>query len=231
MSLFRSSGLSIRTCMRYASRDMRADSSTVRAVPDSGRIMALNSKIETVTTEGETVDLRNLDEGTRAAMLSEVERDVASGVLYLSPRLSPRGIEDYPELLREAVLGGDAGTLMAALSSNGRLLTHETARHPKGGPDIIKTIPVTAAQTMAEGEFNRFYARGVCVRAMAEVGPSATVTIYRARESANQRSASIALIGTTPSAAELLQDLRTHIGMDTALGLPPGPNSGLSVHL
>jgi len=57
------------------------------------------------------------------------------------------------------------------------------------------------------------------------------VTIYRARESTSARSASVALIGTTPYAAALLEDLRTHIGMDTALHLPPGPNSGVSVHL
>lgn len=29
----------------------------------------------------------------------------------------------------------------------------------------------------------------------------------------------------------MLDDLRTHVGVDTALGLPPGPNSGLSVRL
>ena len=177
------------------------------------------------------MNLHDLDDETRAAMLTEVEHDVAAGVLYISPRLSPTGADDYPELLRDAVLHGDDATLAASLASAGRLLTHETARHPRGGADIIKNVPVTAALTMAEGEFNRFYSRGVCVRALAEAGPSAKVTIYRARESANPRSASIALVGTTPSAAELLEDLRTHIGMDTALGLPPGPNSGLSVHL
>lgn len=177
------------------------------------------------------MDLRNLDEQTRAAMLGEVERDVSSGVLYLSPRLSPRGAADYPDLLREAVVSGNVHTLAARLSTDGRLLTQETARHPRGGPDIIKKVPVTAAQTMAEGEFNRFYARGVCLRALADDGPAATVTIYRARESANPRSASVALVGTAPSAAHLLEDLRSHIGIDTALGLPPGPNSGLSVHL
>lgn len=140
-------------------------------------------------------------------------------------------MSDYPDLLRDAVQVGHVDTLATALSSNGRLLAHETARHPRGGPDIVKRVPVTAPQTMAEGEFNRYYARGVCVRAMAESGPQATVTIYRARESLNPRSESIALVGTTPSAAALLEDLRTHIGMDTALRLPPGPNSGLSVHL
>lgn len=177
------------------------------------------------------MDLLNLDETTRAAMLSELERDLAVDNLYISPRLSPRGIKDYPELLRAAIQGGDAATLAAALSSPGRLLSHETARNPRGGPDIIKRVPVTASQTMAEGEFNRFYARGVCVRALAEDGPAARVTIYRARESSNPRSESLALVGTNVLAAALLEDLRTHIGMDTALHLPSGPNSGLSVHL
>lgn len=177
------------------------------------------------------MDLRNLDDVTRSAMLAEVEHDIAADALYLSPRLSPQGVNDYPDLLRDAIQIGNAETLATALSSNGRLLDHETARHPKGGPDIVKKVPVTAAQTMAEGEFNRYYARGVCVRALAENGPKATVTIYRARESLNPRSESVALIGTTPSAAALLEDLRTNIGMDTALHLPPGPNSGLSVHL
>jgi hypothetical protein len=182
------------------------------------------------------VDLRNLDAITRAAMLEEIAGDVSAGSgptgrLYLSDRLSPQGISDYPHLLRDAVRGGDEETLAAALASGGRLQTHETARNPHGGPDIIKSVPITAAQTLAEGEFNRFYARGVCIRALADHGPDANVTIYRARESANPRPASVALIGTTPSAAELLEDLRTHIGIETALGLPPGPNSGLSVHL
>lgn len=177
------------------------------------------------------MNLRDLNDTTRNAMLREVERDVAAGRLYLSPRLTARGRADYPDLLRDAVIHGDPETLAADLSFNNRLATHETAKHPKGGPDIIKAVPATAATTMAEGEFNRFYARGVCVRAIEENGPTATVTIYRARESAKPRSASINLIGTTPSAANLLDDLRTHIGMDTALKLPPGPNSGLSIHL
>ena len=177
------------------------------------------------------MDLRNLDDVTRAAMLTEVEHDIATGAVYISSRLSPQGINDYPDLLRDAVQTGNDETLATSLSSNGRLLTHETARHPKGGPDIVKKVPVTAPQTMAEGEFNRYYARGICVRALAEVGPQARVTIYRARESLRPRSDSVALIGTTPSAAVLLEDLRTHIGIDTALHLPPGPNSGLSVHL
>jgi hypothetical protein len=48
---------------------------------------------------------------------------------------------------------------------------------------------------------------------------------------ANARSASEAKIGTQVDARALLADLRSHQGLEPALGLPPGPNSGLSVEL
>ncbi|BBI63173.1 hypothetical protein HSBAA_44790 [Vreelandella sulfidaeris] len=45
--------------------------------------------------------------------------------------------------------------------------SHEERKKPKGGTTIAK-IPVTANETLAEGEFNRFYARGFCQRAIKE---------------------------------------------------------------
>jgi hypothetical protein len=39
------------------------------------------------------------------------------------------------------------------------------------------------------------------------------------------------MIGRRLNAQALLGDLRKHVGVDTALGLPPGPNSGLSGRL
>lgn len=52
--------------------------------------------------------------------------------------------------------------------------------------------------------------------------------IYRAGYSRSPRSESEAMIGRRIDAQALLEDLRAHAGVDTALGLPPGPNSGLS---
>jgi hypothetical protein len=77
-----------------------------------------------VDDKGGFVHLRNLDDTTRTAMLSEVDRDIAAGpgptgVLYLSPRLSTQGISDYPELLRDAVQSGNDATLADALASHG----------------------------------------------------------------------------------------------------------------
>lgn len=37
------------------------------------------------------------------------------------------------------------------------------------------------------------------------------------------------MIGKLITAEQLLQDLRTHPGVEPAMGLPPGPNSGLTV--
>ena len=91
-------------------------------------------------------------------------------------------------------------------------------------------VPYTAPMTLAEGEFNRFYLRGACLRAASEVSRN-MIEIYRARPSVNPRPQSEALIGTRLDPTILLSDLRDHIGVDTALRLPPGPNSGLSGRL
>ena len=54
---------------------------------------------------------------------------------------------------------------------------------------------------------------------------------YRAKQVSNPRPELEALIGQSIDPAKLLNDLQTKIGVDTALGLPAGPNSGLSAKL
>jgi hypothetical protein len=106
--------------------------------------------------------------------------------------------------------------------------TEEQRRKPKGGFTIAQ-VPVTAPDTLAEGEFNRFYIRGLCLRAIQD--GVAELIVYRAKEVSSPRRESEAMIGARLPPERLLQDIRTHPGVDTAFGLPPGPNSGLSVHL
>ena len=62
---------------------------------------------------------------------------------------------------------------------------------------------------MAEGEYNRFYIRALCVRAIED---SAKLEIYRARSSNRPDPASENLIGGSPDAQALLEDLRSHQG-------------------
>lgn len=169
------------------------------------------------------------DDGVRAAMLSEIERDAAgTDGLYMGKYLSPSGTGRYPELLRQAAETADDAQLALNLRHLDCFLESVPRRTPKGAMTIAK-VPVTAPETLSEGEFNRFYLRGLCVVAM-ERGIT-HLEVYRARHSENPRRESEALIGARLPVQQLLDDLRTHPGCDTALGLPPGPNSGLSARL
>jgi hypothetical protein len=174
------------------------------------------------------LELANLDNETRRHMLSEVEHDLAAGTLYNGRYLSDLGVEHYPRLLREAIEDGTDQSLAASLSAPGLFAETYQKRKPSGGYTISK-VPHTAPITLAEGEFNRFYLRGLCQRAIAAGGQ--TIEIYRARGSVTPRPESEAMIGRRLDADKLLVDLREHVGVDTALGLPPGPNSGLSGRL
>lgn len=173
------------------------------------------------------MELKNLDEATRRFMRAEVERDISDNTLYISPRLSTKGCSDYQDLLLDAVNNGSAHSLSQALGVPGRLNTTETSH--RSGKQYVKRVPVNAAETLGEGEFNRFYARGLCARAVAE--QFSGVRVYRAKEVASPRQVSTAMIGRVIDPATLLNDLRTHPGVEPALGLPPGPNSGLSIEL
>lgn len=170
----------------------------------------------------------DLDDQTRRFMLDEVEQDLANNNLYLSPRLSEAGLRDYPDALRTASRSGNEVTLATVLRGSGRIRQSEERRTRSGRITIVR-VPVTAPETLAEGEFNRFYARGLCRRALAEGVKE--VEIYRAKEVASPRPESQTKIGRRIDAAQLLLDSRSHPGVEPALGLPPGPNSGLSVRL
>lgn len=175
-----------------------------------------------------SLNLVDLDEQTRRYMQMELEDDIANNQLYVSTRLSPQGEVDWPVLLRTAIVSGDDRTLTRELRAGGRLNAYESRRTPSGGMTSAK-VPVTAPETLAEGEFNRYYMRGLCRRVLEE--NLGVVTVYRAKQVGRPRSESEQLIGQQVDPQQLLEDLRINIGTDTALGLPAGPNSGLSVRL
>lgn len=111
------------------------------------------------------LNLLHLDDDTRRFMLEEVQADVDGGALYVSARLSAVGAQRYPELLREAVTRGDDASLAEGLRSAGMMNSIEQRRTPSGG--LTKAaVPRTVPETLAEGEFNRFYARGLSRRAL-----------------------------------------------------------------
>lgn len=167
-------------------------------------------------------DYKNLDQETRNEMGVEISNDINNNQLYLSDRLSPKGIADYPELLKQATYHYDALWLAKQLVQETRLLPMvNTARGPK-------KVPSNAATTLAEGEFNRYYMRGLCRIAIIN---NVNVEVYRAKSVDNARILSQHKVGQVIDPKILLNDLRENIGVDTALGLPSGPNSGLSIKL
>ena len=171
-------------------------------------------------------NLINLND-VRDEMVSEIELDAQQGNLYTSERLNVHGTEAYPKLLLSAAASGDMNSFCSSLTM-GHFNPSYHRKKPKGGFTTV-TMPSNANTTLCEGEFNRFYIRAVCLKAVNS--NQEFITVYRARESANPRSASVALENTTFSAKALLDDLRTNVGVDTAFGLPPGPNSGMSIKL
>jgi hypothetical protein len=167
----------------------------------------------------------DLDATTRKHMLDEANLHGAHATEYFGKRLTAAGQADWPDLLREAIREGTPESLGVALRVNGRLKTREMS-HRNGVP-YEKDVPRNAAELLAEGEFNRYFCRALCLRAIAE---NRSLTVYRGRHSDNPRPESEAWIGKRVDPNALLNDLRENAGGEPAMGLP-SVNSGLTVRL
>lgn len=170
----------------------------------------------------------NLDERVRKLMLKEIDIDLAKGRFTYSPRLNASGHRQYERLLREAVEAHDDDWLAGQLQARD-CINYGEARTLSAGRTILARTPRDAATIIAEGEFNRLYIRALCVLAIEE--GIEQVEIYRGRPAARPRPVSERLVGSMFPAARLLDDLRRHAGLNTALGIPAGPHSGLTARL
>lgn len=172
------------------------------------------------------MELYDLNDAVRVAMLEEVEADIRAGALYVSPRLSGHGVASWPRVLIDSIRSGDPEVLASRIRTENLLVDREVSH--RNGKVYERRIPSNAAEMLAEGEFVRFYMRAICIQALS-VGTK--VRVYRAKSVASPRPDSEAKIGNVVDPADLLDDLRRNIGVETFLGLPPGPNSGLCVRL
>ncbi len=163
----------------------------------------------------------NLDSDTRKLMLSEIQTDIENGELYKSERLNQIGQKNYESYLLKSVSQGDEEMLENHLD----IRTHFNSTYLRQGKPV--KMPSNASKLLSQSEFNRFYIRAICLKAMNK--NKELVEIYRARESSWTRPESEAKIGTFISANELLDDLRSSIGREPKLF--PDINSGLSVKL
>jgi hypothetical protein len=165
----------------------------------------------------------NLDITTRHYMLMEAEEAIKTSQLHLSRRLTERGRELYPALLLDALKNGDETSLAAALERQQCF----AEREPYG--TTTRRVPAEAARTFAESEYNAFYMRGVCHRAIQEGGQ---VEVYRAMDRLTKRPSSHLIEGQRYEPRRALLLFRhSPSGRHRGPSLPAGYNTGLSLRL
>lgn len=174
-----------------------------------------------------TFTLPNLDDDprTRSYMIQELELDESNGGVYESPRLTAAGRRAWPALLRTALATYDPQWLQQGIRA-GLMQTHES--YTRNGKVFSKAVPVNAAETLAEGQFVRYYLRAVARRATDD---GLRLQVVRLKEVLKPRPESTRLLGSAVDAPALLESLRQNQGIDPLLGVPAGPNSGLGVRL
>jgi len=163
----------------------------------------------------------NLDSETRTLMLQEIQSDFENGKLYLSDRLNEIGKENYHPFLVQCVESSDEEVFEQLLTLN----EHFNPTYFRQGKPV--KMPSNASTLLCSSEFNRYYIRAICIRALNN--SIEEVEIYRARESSWTRAESEAKIGTFLSSQDLLDDLRTSIGSEPKLF--PEINSGLCLKI
>lgn len=172
------------------------------------------------------IHYENLDETTRGYMHKEFEL----GGLYESPRLTEEGKEVWPSLLEEAIKSHDDDWLAQELLRGGYIKSRESV-HGKRSTWTKSINKPHAAQQLAEGEFNRYYIRGLCLRAKDE-GKNSLI-VYRGKAVSHPRAESESKIGTEISVDALLEELRKHdfVSIEGSKGVPGGPSSGITCKL
>ena len=168
----------------------------------------------------------NLDPTTRRYAITELDADLTTGAFHASERLRPTAIADYQRYLHEAIRYYDDRWLEEHASD---LLVDFEHRRTRSGGQTTARIPDMAARMLTEGDFNRYYMRGVAMRAIAENRD--VVEVYRARLSMEPRSESAQMEGRRLPAPRVLEYLRGQPASDPAVTALGRPNSGLSIRL
>ena len=168
----------------------------------------------------------NLDPVTRRFALEELQRDMDSGDFQASDRLRPEGVGEYKKLLHEAIRYYDDRWLEERAED---LIVEHEPRRTRSGAVIEARVPSMAVRMLAEGDFNRYYMRGLSLRAIAE--DRGVVEVYRARLSLDARPDSAEIEGRRVNPSEVLAWLRGKPSDDPDAAKLGRPNSGLSLRL
>src|SRR5437763_17200700 len=107
----------------------------------------------------------NLDPTTRRYAVIELDRDLSTGAFHTSERLRPESVAEYQRLLHEALRYYDDRWLEEHASD---LIVESESRRTRSGGTTTARVPQMAARLLAEGDFNRYYMRGVALLAIEE---------------------------------------------------------------
>jgi hypothetical protein len=169
-------------------------------------------------------NFKQLNAHTREVMETEIKKAINSGNLYESKRFNQTGKEQWPNLILEAARSYNEGWLAYELERMHAMNEFEGRTLQKGGYTVAH-VPHTAAKTLADGQFNRFYIMAICV--IVKEKDLSSVTVYRAKAREEHRSSSDSLIGNKLDANQLYNELAVlKSSFDCAV---LKPNSGLSV--
>lgn len=164
----------------------------------------------------------NLDEQTRLNMVSELNRDICTGLFYEPVSLNTSCLSSYKRLLRDCFEGGTPETLTQKLTPS------FFREKDKNG----RKIPSNIAQMLAFSDFNRYYIRALLLRAISE---NKSLYVYRAKQSLNERQESKLAVNKLYSDKhiifELLKVFRDYRLLFNVKPQPEllKPNSGLSL--
>lgn len=175
------------------------------------------------------LNFEDLDAITRKFMLDEIRADIQADKVYRSSYLTQSGQGNWPDLVLAAATSGNDDSL--AHSASGQFNSTTQRRKPKGFGYYTASVPVNAAQTLAESEFNRYFVRGLCLRALDQ--GIQRLEVYRAKPVMQPRAESESKIGLLVDPQTVLIDVRASQsdGVQTALGIPPGPGSGITIRI
>ncbi|MDB5798230.1 MAG: hypothetical protein JWP36_2132 [Paucimonas sp.] len=164
---------------------------------------------------------RELDREIRSAMLAELELDIDNARLLPNPLLGAQAQQAWPALLVRAFSSESEAWLAHTLLEQGLV-----AQDANGEQLQLFRPSISAHDMLAQVEFNRFYCRAVCQRA---IDTGAAVSVYRAGFSSEGLNIASDAVGRKFAARPTLHSLRVSICLEYALGLPGGYGAGLSL--
>jgi hypothetical protein len=113
------------------------------------------------------MNFEELDEKTRAYMLSEFEAEEANGNPYRSERLTAAGLAAFPDIMRQAIKTGSVESMLHALQN--QQYWNQTETYVRDGITRTKKInQQQAAEQLSLSEFNTWYVRGLTKRLLDE---------------------------------------------------------------